>query len=66
MREFTIQDMQSRIPYNYLAVSRAINELEGKQLLQARKEWKTKLIYSPISRKELWEKSMPYIISPIK
>ncbi len=66
MYEFTIQNMQLQIPYNYLAVSRAISELEGKQLLQARKEWKTKSIYSPISRKELWDKAMPYLTSPVK
>ncbi|MDE6871204.1 MAG: hypothetical protein K2J62_03655 [Bacteroidales bacterium] len=62
MHGFTILDMQSRISYNYLAVSRAISELEGKQLLQARKEWKPRLIYSPISRKELWDKAVPYPI----
>lgn len=66
IHEFTTQDMQSRTPYNYLAVSRAISELEEKQLLQAQKEGKTKWIYSPISRKELWNKAMPHLISPIK
>ena len=40
--EFTLQELQSRIPYNYLAVSRAVGELERKQLLQARKDRKTK------------------------
>lgn len=66
VREFTIQEMQARTPYNYLAVSRAVNELEEKQLLQGRKEWKTKLIYSPISRKELWQNAQPYLTSPVK
>lgn len=66
MQGFTIQDMQSHTPYNYLAVSRAVSELEGKLLLQGRKEWKTKWIYSSIPRKELWKKAMPYLTSPIK
>lgn len=66
MQEFTIQEMQLQTPYNYLAVSRAINELENKQLFRTRKEWKTKLIYSPVSRKELWNKAMPYLTSPVK
>ena len=44
LSEFTLQELQSRIPYNYLAESRAVGELERKQLLQARKDRKTKLI----------------------
>jgi len=66
MKEFTIQEMQSRTPYNYLTISRAVSELEEKQLLQGRKEWKTKWIYSSIPRKELWKKAMPYLMSPVK
>lgn len=66
MHEFTIQEMQSHTPYNYLAISRAVSELEEKQLLQVFKEWKTKRIYSPVSRKELWNKAMPYLTSPVK
>ena len=61
-----MQELQSRIPYNYLAVSRAVGELERKQLLQARKDWKIKLIYSSMSRKELWSKALPYFMSPVK
>lgn len=66
IKEFTLQEIQPRTPYNYLAVSRAINELEAKQLLQDRKEWRTKLIFSSLSRKELWEKAAPYLASPVK
>lgn len=66
IREFTIRDMQLSVPYNYLAVSRAVSELEEKQLLQGQKEWKTKWIYSSIPRKELWKKAMPYLRSPVK
>jgi len=64
--EFTIQEIQPRTPYNYLAISRAVNELEEKQLLHVQKEWKTKLISSLISRKELWENALPLLSSPIK
>lgn len=66
IQEFTIQEMQPRTPYNYLAVARAVSELEAKQLLQVQKEWKTKLISSSVSRKELWENAMPYLTSPVK
>lgn len=66
MHEFSIQDMQSQTPYNYLAISRAVNELEGKELLQVRKEWKTKFIFSTVSRKDLWDMAIPYFVSPIK
>lgn len=66
MQEFTIQELQPHTPYNYLAISRAVSELEAKQLLQVKKDWKTKLISSAISRSELWETAMPYLTSPVK
>lgn len=66
IEKFTIQEILPGTPYNYLAVSRAISELEEKQLLQVSKEWKTKFISLPISRKELWEKAMPLLTSPVK
>lgn len=66
IEEFTIQEMQSRTPYNYLAISRAVSELEEKQLLQVRKEWKTKWLYSSVPKKELWAQAMPNLTSPIK
>lgn len=64
--EFTIRDIQSRTPYNYLAISRAVSELEARQLLQVRKEWKTKQFFSSVSRKELWGNALPYLASPVK
>jgi hypothetical protein len=64
--EFSIQEIQPKTPYNYLAVSRAINELEDKDLFQVYKDWKTKLISSSITREELWEKSQPFFSSPVK
>ncbi len=64
--EFTLREIQPQTPYNYLAVSRAVSELEAKQLLQVSKEWKTKRIFSSVSRKELWEKAMPSLASPVK
>lgn len=66
IEKFSIMDIQPYTPYNYLAVSRAINELENKQLFQTQKEWKSKLIFSPVTRKELWENAMPYVSSPVK
>lgn len=66
IEEFTIRDIQPRTPYNYLAVSRAVNELEEKQLFKAQREWKTKLISSSVPRKELWENAISYLSSPVK
>lgn len=64
--EFTIQEIQPKTPYNYLGISRAIIELEEKQLFHVQKEWKTKLISSPFSRKELWKNAMQFLSSPVK
>lgn len=66
IEEFTIQEIQPRTPYNYLAVSRAIKELEDKEIFEVYKDWKTKLISSPITREELWEKAQPFLSSPVK
>ena len=63
---FTIREIQPRTSYSYLAVSRAISELEDKQLFHIHKDGKTKLISSPVTRKELWESAKPYLSSPVK
>ena len=64
--EFTLQQIEAEVPYSYQLVSRAVVELEDKQLFQAKKDWKTKLLSSNIPRKMLWEKVMPFLTSPIK
>jgi len=64
--EFSIREIQPKTPYNYLAISRAVTELEDKELFYVYKDWKTKLISSSISRKELWEKAQPFFLSPVK
>ena len=66
IENFTIGEIQPRTPYSYLAVSRAISELEDKQFFHIHKDWKTKWISSPITRKELWESAKPYLSSPVK
>lgn len=66
IENFTIGEIQLRTPYSYLAVSRAISELEDKQLFHIHKDWKTKWISSPVTRKELWESAKPHLSSPVK
>lgn len=64
--QFTIGAIEQCIPYNYLAISRAISELENKELFHTQKEWKTKLVSSAMSREKLWESAKPYLSSPVK
>jgi hypothetical protein len=66
IKKFTIQEILPSIPYNYLAISRAISELEELQLFHSEKEWKTKLISSPFARKALWQQALQLLSSPVK
>lgn len=66
INEFTLQEIETKIPYSYQLISRAAVELEDKQLFQSEKDWKTKLMSSDMSREMLWEKAQPFLTSPIK
>jgi hypothetical protein len=66
IEQFTIQKIQPHTPYNYLAISRAVNELEEVKLFSTQKEWKTKQLSALMSREELWKQALPLLSSPVK
>jgi hypothetical protein len=66
IEQFTIQEIQSHTPYNYLAISRAVNELEEMKLFSNQKEWKTKQLSALMNREELWKQALPLLLSPVK
>ncbi|GHS94951.1 hypothetical protein FACS1894207_3910 [Bacteroidia bacterium] len=66
-KEFIIRDMQEIMPYNYLALSRAVINLEDCKLCQTEKDSTgTKIIRFACSKRELWEKAQKYLSSPVK
>lgn len=66
-RKFTIKELEKAIPYNYIAIARAIISLEDCGLCQtAVDSTRTKQIHFTDLKRELWEKSQQYLLSPIK
>jgi hypothetical protein len=67
-KKFTIRELEKIFPfYNYLAISRAIINLENLQLCKVEKDGiGTKHIYFEYSKAELWEKSQKHVSSPVK
>jgi hypothetical protein len=66
-KEFTIKELQEIMPYNYLAISRAVINLEDCKLCQTSKDdTGTKIIRFAYPKRELWEKAQKYLSSPIK
>ncbi|GHS90716.1 hypothetical protein FACS1894203_0060 [Bacteroidia bacterium] len=65
--EYTIRQLETILPYNYLAISRAVINLENLQLCKSKKDdTGTKIICFEHSRCELWENAQKYLSSPIK
>jgi len=66
-KEFTIRELERILPYNYLAISRAIINLENLQLCKVIKDSDgTKNIFFEYTKRELWEKSQKFLSSPVK
>jgi len=66
-KKFTIRELELILPYNYLAISRAIINLENLQLCKVSKDGDgTKNIFFDCTKGELWEKSQKYLSSPVK
>lgn len=65
--EYTIRQLETVFPYNYLAISRAVINLENLQLCKSKKDDAgNKIIYFEHSKRELWEKAQKYLTSPVK
>lgn len=64
---FTIKELESRMPYNYLALSRGISELEQFGFCRSEKSLNgQKIVSLAYSGKELWEKAQEVLKSPVK
>ena len=63
----TLSDMEKLLPYNYLAISRAVRQLEATYLAHVSVTGNgTKHIHFEIQGKQLWKKAEPLMQNPIK
>lgn len=66
-KEFTIKELERTTKYNYVALARAVSNLEDCKLCYSKTDLtRTKFIRFEDSRRELWEKSQKYLTSPVK
>jgi hypothetical protein len=65
--EFTIKDLEKKMPYNYVALARAVTNLEDCKLCYIETDsTRTKYIRFKDAKWELWEKAQNYLSSPVK
>ena len=65
--EFSIKELEAIVPYNYVAIARAVTNLEGCGLCQSDvNNTGTKQICFAETKQELWEKAQSYLSSPVK
>lgn len=65
--EFTIKELEQTTRYNYVALARAVSNLEDCKLCYSKTDLtRTKFIRFEDSRRELWGKSQKYLTSPVK
>ncbi|WP_024994093.1 hypothetical protein [Phocaeicola paurosaccharolyticus] len=63
----TLSDLSNKIPYNYLAISRAVRQLEAMQLVDVNTlDSGIKEISFSLPNQELWKKTEPLMQNPIK
>ena len=67
MNGWSMADMESKLPYTYVTISRAFKNLEELHLCKIEiDENRVKRIFFEGTKKEVWERSLPYLKNPIK
>ena len=63
----TLMQMEQKLPYNYLAISRAVRQLEAMVLIEVSTDsMGSKTVSFAKSRMQLWEEAEPLMQNPIK
>ena len=67
MNGWSMADMGEELPYTYVTISRAFKNLEELHLCKIElDENRVKRIYFEGTKKEVWERSLPYLKDPVK
>jgi hypothetical protein len=66
--EYTIKDLEQIMPYNYVALARAVTNLEDCKLCSSEIKNKTGIKYLRFgdTKRELWMKAQDYLSTPVK
>lgn len=65
--KFTIRQLEAILPYNYVALARAVVNLEDLQLCQTEKDDAgAKIICFEQNKRKLWKTAQKYLSSPVK
>jgi hypothetical protein len=66
--EYTIKDLEPIMPYNYVALARAVANLEDCKLISTEIKDNTGIKHIRFSgyKRELWQKAQNYLTSPVK
>jgi len=66
--EYTIKDLEQNMPYNYVALARAVANLEDCKLCSTEIKDNTGIKYIQFGsyKRELWKKAQSYLSSPVK
>jgi DNA-binding transcriptional ArsR family regulator len=59
-------EMAKSIKYSPMSLTRAVKELSDLGLCTARRQGREKIVYFPENKSGLWQKSLPFLSSPIK
>ena len=67
MNGWSMADMGEKLPYTYVTISRAFKNLEELHLCKIETdESRVKRIFFEGTKKEVWERSLPFLKNPIK
>lgn len=67
MNGWSMADMESKLPYTYVTISRAFKNLEELHLCKIEMdENRVKRIFFEGTKNEVWERSLPFLKNPIK
>lgn len=67
MNGWSMADMESKLPYTYVTISRAFKNLEELRLCKIEMDEKrVKRIFFEGTKNEVWERSLPFLKNPIK
>lgn len=61
----SFKELESRLPYSYLMITRSVRDLYSLSLCSLSKEKEKRLIFND-ERSVVWEKALPYLSNPIK
>ena len=64
-KELYLSEATGELPYSAMTINRAAKQLEATKLFQTRKDGVNKILFSKLSKHELYEEAKRYLVSPV-